>query len=79
MNMRNKGTRNADTGEDKGPTGKQSPDKRAPGAPPTGPVQAPGRPDPRGGIDREVGDLDDPDAEDDGALPGRVGGGLAGG
>lgn len=37
------------------------------------------RPDPDAGLDREVGDLDDPDAEDDGALPGRVGGGLAGG
>jgi len=31
------------------------------------------------GLDREVGDLDDADAEDEGALPGRVGGGLAGG
>ena len=37
------------------------------------------RPDPQAGIDREVGDLEDPDAEDDGALPGRAGGGLAGG
>lgn len=37
-------------------------------------------PDPKAGVDREVGDLDDPDAvEDDGALPGRMGGGLAGG
>lgn len=37
-------------------------------------------PDPTAGVDREVGDLDDPDAvEDDGALPGRMGGGLAGG
>lgn len=36
-------------------------------------------PDPRAGIAREVGDLEDPDAEDDGALPGRAGGGLAGG
>ncbi|ADV28017.1 hypothetical protein Psesu_2182 [Pseudoxanthomonas suwonensis 11-1] len=35
--------------------------------------------DPQAGIDREVGDLEDPDAEDDGALPGRAGGGLAGG
>jgi len=35
--------------------------------------------DSRAGLDREVGDLEDPDAEDDGALPGRVGGGLAGG
>ncbi|MFP7721723.1 hypothetical protein [Lysobacter sp. A3-1-A15] len=35
---------------------------------------------PRAGLEREVGDLEDPDAvEDDGALPGRVGGGLAGG
>jgi len=36
-------------------------------------------PDQEAGLDREVGDLEDPDAEDDGALPGRVGGGLAGG
>lgn len=36
-------------------------------------------PDPEAGIAREVGDLEDPDAEDDGALPGRAGGGLAGG
>ena len=37
-------------------------------------------PDPRAGMDREVGDLEDPDAvEDEGALPGRMGGGLAGG
>ena len=36
-------------------------------------------PDPKAGLDREVGDLEDPDAEDDGALPGRAGGGLAGG
>ncbi|MCD9032583.1 hypothetical protein LDO32_12690 [Luteimonas sp. Y-2-2-4F] len=36
--------------------------------------------DPKAGLDREVGDLDDPDAtQDDGALPGRAGGGLAGG
>lgn len=38
-----------------------------------------GGPDPGAGIAREVGDLEDPDAGDDGALPGRVGGGLAGG
>lgn len=37
------------------------------------------RPDPKAGLDREVGDLEDPDAGDDGALPGRAGGGLAGG
>ena len=42
-------------------------------------ARAPHVPDPQAGLDREVGDLDDPDAEDDGALPGRVGGGLAGG
>jgi len=35
--------------------------------------------DPQAGIDREVGDLEDPDAENEGALPGRAGGGLAGG
>lgn len=35
---------------------------------------------PRAGMEHEVGDLDDPDAvEDEGALPGRMGGGLAGG
>ncbi len=33
----------------------------------------------RGGIDDEVGDLDNPENDDDQALPGRVGGGLAGG
>lgn len=37
------------------------------------------QPDPQAGVDREVGDLEDPDAQDDGALPGRAGGGLAGG
>ena len=37
------------------------------------------RPDPQAELDREVGDLEDPGAEDDGALPGRAGGGLAGG
>lgn len=36
-------------------------------------------PDPQRGLDREVGDLEDPDAEEKGALPGRAGGGLAGG
>lgn len=37
-------------------------------------------PNPREGLDREVGDLEDADAvEQDGALPGCVGGGLAGG
>lgn len=36
--------------------------------------------DSKAGMEREVGDLDDPDAvEDEGALPGRMGGGLAGG
>lgn len=40
----------------------------------------PVEPDPEAGMDKEVGDLDDPDAVDDeGALPGRMGGGLAGG
>lgn len=39
-----------------------------------------GEPNARAGLEREVGDLDDADAvDDDGALPGRVGGGLAGG
>ncbi|HET6396591.1 MAG TPA: hypothetical protein VFF91_07095 [Pseudoxanthomonas sp.] len=37
-------------------------------------------PDPRAGIASEVGDLEDPNEETDGsALPGRAGGGLAGG
>ena len=36
-------------------------------------------PDPQRGLDREVGDLEDPEAEQDGTLPGRAGGGLAGG
>jgi len=41
---------------------------------------APVAPDQTAGMNREVGDLDDPDAvEDAGALPGRMGGGLAGG
>lgn len=35
--------------------------------------------DRKAGLDSEVGDLDDPDAEDEDALPGRAGGGLAGG
>ena len=36
--------------------------------------------DRKAGLDKEVGDIDDPDAvDDDGALPGRMGGGLAGG
>ncbi|MCI2259917.1 hypothetical protein [Xanthomonas indica] len=38
------------------------------------------QPDPQAGIAREVGDLEDAEAVDeDGALPGRAGGGLAGG
>ena len=57
---------------------KPVPGKQAPGAAPTDPVEAPGKPDPKGGIEREVSNLEDPDAESDGALPGRVGGGLAG-
>lgn len=36
-----------------------------------------GIPDADAGMDREVGDINDPD--DDAALPGRMGGGLAGG
>lgn len=36
------------------------------------------KPDPKTGIDSEVGDLEDADSEDDDALPGRAGGGLAG-
>ena len=44
-----------------------------------GPASQPAKPDPKTGLDAEVGDLEDPDAEDEGALPGRAGGGLAGG
>ena len=44
------------------------------------PQSPPAEPNPKAGVDREVGDLEDPDAvEDEGALPGRMGGGLAGG
>lgn len=43
-------------------------------------TRPPVAPDPTAGMAREVGDLEDPDAvEDEGALPGRMGGGLAGG
>lgn len=46
-------------------------------APATGPGNPP---DPKAGVDKEVGDLEDEDAvREDGALPGRMGGGLAGG
>lgn len=46
----------------------------------TDPRRTPPPKDPQAGLDREVGDLEDADAErDDGALPGRAGGGLAGG
>ena len=38
-----------------------------------------GEPDAEAGLAREVGDLEDPDAEAVDALPGRAGGGLAGG
>lgn len=34
--------------------------------------------DRKAGIDSEVGDLDDPGADDEDALPGHAGGGLAG-
>jgi len=43
------------------------------------PTAQPSKPDPKTGLDAEIGDLEDADAEDDGALPGRAGGGLAGG
>jgi len=42
------------------------------------PAPKPPKPDPKTGIDSEVGDLDDSDAGGDDALPGRAGGGLAG-
>ena len=50
-----------------------------PAHPQRGPTTETGQPDDKAGIGREVGDLEDPNAEDEGALPGRVGGGLAGG
>lgn len=57
--------------------GNSSPDTERDHAPHPHPTPAT---DPKAGFDREVGDLDDPDAEDDDdALPGRAGGGLAGG
>lgn len=51
------------------------------GKPSDTPATGPGNPpDPRAGMDKEVGDLEDEDAvREDGALPGRMGGGLAGG
>ena len=57
----------------------QSGTKDAKGATTQGQGDDAGHPDPQRGLDREVGDLDDPDAEKNGALPGRAGGGLAGG
>lgn len=43
-------------------------------------TRPPVAPDPTAGMNREVGDLENPDAvEEEGALPGRMGGGLAGG
>lgn len=43
------------------------------------PASPPSPPNPNAGLAREVGDLENPDAVDeDGALPGRMGGGLAG-
>ncbi len=63
-----------------GPHSGQDPDGSGPDRPRDPDAPAPLEPpDPDAGIDREVGDLEDPDAEDEGALPGRVGGGLAGG
>lgn len=53
-----------------------------PKAPERGPSTETGLPIDKGGLDREVGDIDEGEAgedSDDGALPGRVGGGLAGG
>lgn len=51
-----------------------------PPRPDTASPQAPAEASPTAGMEREVGDIDDPDAEQrDGALPGRMGGGLAGG
>lgn len=63
-----------------------NPDKRDPKRPAAdelsrkGPADPLAKPDPHAGMNREVGDLEDPNAvEDEGALPGRMGGGLAGG
>lgn len=51
-----------------------------PGPTPSRDGQAEGGTDPKKGLDREVGAFDDPDAQDDDdALPGHAGGGLAGG
>lgn len=52
--------------------GDESPDRDAAKGPPN-------PSDPKAGFDREVGDINDPNTGDDGALPGRMGGGLAGG
>ncbi|MDQ3206955.1 MAG: hypothetical protein M3Q40_10735 [Pseudomonadota bacterium] len=53
-------------------SGGHDPDNKSPGPP--------AKLNPEEGMEREVGDLDNPDAvEEDGALPGRLGGGLAGG
>lgn len=58
----------------------RTPDQREDGPEERRDNQAPEwQPDPQAGVDREVGDLEDPDAQEDGALPGRAGGGLAGG
>lgn len=59
-----------------GKDSRQPQDRRQGDGPQPPPSPQPGS---EAGFDREVGDLEDPDAEEDGALPGRVGGGLAGG
>lgn len=59
-------TKNGNTPQASKPDGTQ--------LPPADPSQ-----DRRSGIASEVGDIEDQDAEDEAALPGRAGGGLAGG
>lgn len=56
------------------PAAADEPARKNPAAGPTA------KPDPEAGMEREVGDLENPEAvEEEGALPGRMGGGLAGG
>lgn len=50
-----------------------------PRPPERGPSTETGMPVDKGGLDREVGDIEEGEAGENGALPGRVGGGLAGG
>lgn len=76
---RTTGTRDAETGTDGPAVTSEKPGVPAGVETPAEGAAPDATPDPRAGLDREVGDLEDPDAEDAGALPGRAGGGLAGG